>query len=76
MLTAYLAAIGRRTWSSVVPGTSDVPEFAARLFLYDLSDAARLDAASATTFPLPQGVTDPLLARWGCYGVVGPLRAF
>ncbi len=76
LLTAYLNAIGRRTWSTVAPATRDIPELAAHLFLYDLSDRQRLANVSAATFPVPQRVTDEAASQWGCYGVVAPLRAF
>jgi hypothetical protein len=76
MLTGYLDAIGRRTDSTIVPATGNIPAMAAHLFLYDLSAPDRLAAASSDTFAAPAGVRDPLLARWGCYGVLAPLRAF
>jgi hypothetical protein len=76
MLTGYLDTIGRRTDSMVVPATRDAPALAAHLFLYDLSQPERLAAASSATFGVAAGVTDNLLAQWGCYGVFAPLRAF
>src|SRR5262249_60847644 len=59
-MRAYLSTIGRRLEGISVPTVESTP-FDMRTELYDLSDPARLAAATADTFPLPPG--DPALAR-------------
>jgi hypothetical protein len=65
---AYLSTIGTARESMAVPSEIPLDPVSARLF--DLSDPARLEAASAETFPLsPQG---PL--KRPCDERVRPLR--
>jgi hypothetical protein len=72
-LTDYLDAIGRRVNSMIVPATTGLPAQAAYLYLYDLSDADRLRAASSDTFPVPAVKLDESIAQWGCYGTQTPV---
>jgi len=73
VLTDYLDAIGRRVNSMIVPATTGLPAQAAYLYLYDLSDADRLHAASSDTFPVPAVELDQSIAQWGCYGTQTPV---
>lgn len=64
----YLSTIGIRRLSVAVP--SEKPLFPVSAILFDLSDPARLTAASAETFPLePEGPFPLLCGEW-----VEPLR--
>jgi hypothetical protein len=64
----YLSTIGVRKLSIAVP--SEQPLFPVSAILFDLSDPARLAAASAETFPLePEGPFRILCGEW-----VEPLR--
>lgn len=64
----YLSTIGVRRLSVAVP--SEKPLFPVSATLFDLSDPARLEAASAATFPLePEGPFRLLCGEW-----VEPLR--
>jgi hypothetical protein len=72
-ITDYLDAIGRRADLMTVPATTGLSAQAAYLYLYDLSDPARLGAASAETFEVPNVKVDESLAQWGCYGTQAPV---
>lgn len=65
---SYLATVGLRRESIVVASLKPIDPVSAELF--DLTDPARLAAASAETFPLePEGVQRPICGEW-----VMPLR--
>jgi len=65
---SYLATIGWRRQSIVVPSLKPIDPVSVELF--DLSDPARLAAASSETFPLePEGVFRPNCGEW-----VAPLK--
>lgn len=71
LMLAYLDRIGRRLDAVVVPASNRRYIEEAAAFLYDLSDPARLAAASADTFPIEIAPVAGSLGRWGCYGVTG-----
>ena len=69
----YLSTIGTPVSSVVVPGEKPIAPVSAILF--DLSDPARLEAASAETFPLveaPPG--SPMAFPLNCGEWVQPLK--
>jgi hypothetical protein len=69
ILLAYLDRIGKRVESYERPGSGHIPIELSALLLYDLSDADRLAAATAETFPIPADIGAIRLHQSGCYGV-------
>jgi Dolichyl-phosphate-mannose-protein mannosyltransferase len=70
----YLDTIGRRIETIEERATSNLPSNGAYAALYDLSDRARLGAAAAETFSVPDVPIDQGFARWGCYGTQSSSR--
>jgi hypothetical protein len=74
LIHGYLSRIGRLRASLVVPATPGYPIEAAALYLFDLSDPARLAAASAEMFPVGAGMQGAADRRFRCRGVAAPDR--
>jgi len=70
----YLDSIGRRLETIEERATSNAPPDGAFAVLYDLADRTRLGAATAETFPVPDGEVDAGLTKWGCYGTQSASR--
>lgn len=66
----YAATIGRPLETIDERATSSLPADGAYARLYDLSDSARLAAATADTFWIPEAPVDVGFSRWGCYGTM------
>jgi hypothetical protein len=68
LILRYLDAIGRRRETIAIPGSSGRWIEGAWGYLYDLSDAERVQSVSAESIAIPmEGMPEP--GPWRCYGV-------